>query len=232
MLSYHYRLHCTTPAFLGNAEQSGQWRTPPIKALLRQWWRVAYVADQTRPVSVDAMRAAEGRLFGTASDDREGGSSKSLVRIRLEDWGAGKLTNWQELDLHKVAHPEFKRQGKVVPIGAQLYLGYGPLDSQGGGTVLKKANAAIQANQSTELRLACLDNLEAPRLRHALWLIQQYGTLGGRSRNGWGSLVLTPVEQTPAFDAQLDPRACMPWRDALQADWPRAIGSDEQGPLI
>lgn len=31
-----------TPAFLGDSEQDGRWRTPPFKALLRQWWRVAY----------------------------------------------------------------------------------------------------------------------------------------------------------------------------------------------
>ncbi len=37
-----YEVRFTTPAFLGNAEQKGQWRTPPFKALLRQWWRVAY----------------------------------------------------------------------------------------------------------------------------------------------------------------------------------------------
>jgi hypothetical protein len=34
-----------TPAFLGDANQSGRWRTPPFKAQLRQWWRVAYAAQ-------------------------------------------------------------------------------------------------------------------------------------------------------------------------------------------
>ena len=32
-----YQLRFQTPAFLGNAQQQGQWRTPPLKALLRQW---------------------------------------------------------------------------------------------------------------------------------------------------------------------------------------------------
>ncbi len=35
-----YQVGFNTPAFLGNAEQQAQWRTPPFKALLRQWWRV------------------------------------------------------------------------------------------------------------------------------------------------------------------------------------------------
>ena len=34
-----YQLRFQTPAFLGNAQQQGQWRTPPFKALLRQWWQ-------------------------------------------------------------------------------------------------------------------------------------------------------------------------------------------------
>lgn len=69
MLSCHYTLHCATPAFLGNAEQSGQWRTPPIKALLRHLWRVAYAANQPGAVNVAAMRDAEGALFSAASDN-------------------------------------------------------------------------------------------------------------------------------------------------------------------
>ena len=47
MQTYSYQLRFQTPAFLGNAQQQAQWRTPPIKALLRQWWRVA-VAQEVR----------------------------------------------------------------------------------------------------------------------------------------------------------------------------------------
>ena len=175
MLSCHYKLHFATPAFLGNAEQSGQWRTPPIKALLRQWWRVAYAADQAGAVNVSAMRAAEGRLFGTASDDGAGGSSKSQVRIRLGDWAAGTLTDWQGLDRQRVPHPEVKS-----PVGAQLYLGYGPLKFANGQTALK-ANAALQVDQQASLKLAFCENGEADRLRHALWLMQHYGVLSTQS---------------------------------------------------
>ena len=34
MQKMKYRVRFLTPAFLGNAEQSGQWRTPPFKAQL------------------------------------------------------------------------------------------------------------------------------------------------------------------------------------------------------
>lgn len=45
MINLTYRVSFNTPAFLGNAEQQAQWRTPPFKALLRQWWRVVKAPD-------------------------------------------------------------------------------------------------------------------------------------------------------------------------------------------
>ncbi|NBY27683.1 MAG: hypothetical protein EBQ71_11845 [Betaproteobacteria bacterium] len=42
-----HQVSFNTPAFLGNAEQQDQWRTPPLKAMLRQWWRMVKAADAT-----------------------------------------------------------------------------------------------------------------------------------------------------------------------------------------
>jgi len=219
-----FRLKFTTPAFLGNAEQQGQWRTPPIKALIRQWWRVAYAADQSQGVDLGAMRRAEGRLFGVAADG-EGESRQSALRLRLGRWDVGTLKQWSDKST-PVRHPEVPK-----PVGSHLYLGYGPLVFQG-GTALK-AGAAIQADQHAELRLACPSaHDEARRLQRALALMNLYGTLGGRSRNGWGSFSLTPLEGSPALATTLDAALTRPWRDALQSDWAQALGTDARGPLI
>ena len=224
MLIRNYTLGFVTPAFLGNAEQAGQWRTPPIKALLRQWWRVAYWADQG--TDVGAMRAAEGRLFGVAADG-EGDSRKSLVRIRLNQWDKGRLTSMAGLDSRRVPHPEVK-----APVGAMLYLGYGPLVFSQGQTAIK-AGAAIQADENAGLSLAFPAGAEAARLDQALWLLHQYGALGGRSRNGWGSFSLLPTDDaTPALAGPLDVGLTSNWQDALKLDWPHAIGRDALGPLI
>jgi hypothetical protein len=51
-----FQIQFHTPAFLGDANQSGRWRTPPFKAQLRQWWRVAYAAQQQFAVNVREMR--------------------------------------------------------------------------------------------------------------------------------------------------------------------------------
>lgn len=243
MKTYEYTLRFNTPAFLGNAEQSAQWRTPPIKAQLRQWWRVVWAADHGFPVDVSAMRREEGRLFGVASDGG-GDSRKSLVRIRLDKWELGKLNNWQGPD-QSVSHPEVKnREGRLVPVGSQLYLGYGPLMFRQGTTL--KANASIQEGDSATLSLAVptahqdaelsrLLERNVPRIERALWLLDRYGTLGGRSRNGWGSFALLPLPSGKgrgegATFAGATP--LRPWQEALAIDWPHAIGRDDHGALI
>lgn len=222
-----YTLRFDTPAFLGNAEQNAQWRTPPIKALLRQWWRVAYAADQGFAVNVADMRREEGLLFGNAW--LEENVCKSRVRMRLERWDKPNIGNLGNIGM--VCHPEVDRPGlpncpggapgKMVDAGQ--YLGYGPI---------LKANAAIQAGESATLSLA-MPEADAPRIERALWLMDRYGTLGGRSRNGWGSFSLLPLPAGEGWgEGKLPLRF---WEDCLQRDWdwPHAIGQDAQNrPLI
>lgn len=242
MKTLEYRVTFTTPAFLGNAEQIGQWRTPPFKALLRQWWRVAYASHHGFEVNVGGMRREEGLLFGNAwLSHREGNREvvdhrKSLVRIRLDKWTQGEETkqSWgkQEVDKTKegVSHPE------VGSIGPLLYLGYGPLivekvKGSGGkpayATVLKK-NAAIQSGETARFAIAYPES-ESLLIEHALWLMSRYGTLGGRGRNGWGSFKLDPIGDNQGTSEEAPQRD---WREALNLDWPHAIGRDERGPLI
>ncbi|WP_298236504.1 RAMP superfamily CRISPR-associated protein [uncultured Azohydromonas sp.] len=232
VITLRYKLRFLTPAFLGNALQSAQWRTPPFKALLRQWWRVAYAADQAQHLNLAAMRQAEGQLFGVAAD-RESDSRRSQLRLRLSQWTIGKQRDWTGLDAQRVTHPEVKnREGKPAPVGAHLYLGYGPLEFRDRQTALKRS-AAIQSGEEAVWSLAFPANGDARRLHRALWLLQHYGTVGGRSRNGWGSFSLTPADaNTPALDGPLDRALTLPWRDALQQDWPQAIGTDADAALI
>ena len=219
--TYRYQLCFQTPAFLGNASQQAQWRTPPIKALLRQWWRVAVAQEVS--FNADSLRKAENDLFGVAADG--GDSHQSLVRLRLSHWNEGKLKDWPRHGT--VKHPEVS-----APVGSDLYLGFGPLlyDRESRSTALK-ANAAIQAGDCATLSLAVPDQ-HASAIRTALALMNLYGTLGGRSRNGWGSFSLTPVDDnTPTLPSELNAALIQPWQVALRLDWPHAIGRDVHGAL-
>jgi len=229
MKQLEYKVSFNTPAFLGNAEQQGQWRTPPFKALMRQWWRVAYAEAHRYPQSTVAMRREEGLLFGHAwleSDRDEQGRAvaarKSAVRIRLDKWEIGKQRTWEPLAT--VSHHEVK-----FPVGSDLYLGYGPLTlPRGSKQPQLKNNAAIQVGESATLSIALPDE-QAAHVECALWLMDRYATAGGRSRNGWGSFSITPLNGTPALAGATTLR---PWRDALALDWPHALGQDEKGALI
>jgi CRISPR-associated protein Cmr1 len=235
MKKLEYRVSFTTPAFLGNAEQAAQWRTPPFKALLRQWWRVAYAAHRHYRVDVANMRRDEGLLFGHAWLDDDHGESgqkvaarRSEVRIKLNSWSKGNLTRWEPLPA--VSHPEVS-----FPVDSGLYLGYGPVVLGYGPVVLPrgrrqptlKANAAIQAGDSAILSLA-FPEAYSDVMDAALRLMDRYGTVGGRCRNGWGSISLIPLTDTPKLAGDTPSRA---WRDALAMDWPHAVGKDDKGIL-
>lgn len=240
MQTLEYTVTFTTPAFLGDAEQNGRWRTPPFKHLLREWWRVVYAAEKGFSVNAADMRREEGLLFGHAwlEDDtfeRDGrqvstAARKSLVRIRLDKWDEGSLKKAQWPADLSVTHPEVRnREGRPVPIGSSLYQGFGPLvyDNQRKTTTLK-ANAAIQAGEKATLSIAVPEN-QASRIEKALTLMDRYGTLGGRSRNGWGSFILKPKDGTPPLSGSVPLRD---WQACLDLDWPHAIGKDDKGPLI
>jgi CRISPR-associated protein Cmr1 len=212
-----------TPAFLGDANRSGRWRTPPFKAQLRQWWRVAYAMQKNYAVRVDEMRQAEGLLFGHAwlKNDIEGkdttAARKSKVLIRLSSWSAGSMKDWPKNEV------TVKHLNVAKPVGAHLYMGYGPL-TYAQGTSLK-ANAAIQAKENAELSIAYPEE-ESGLIETALHLMHLYGTVGGRSRNAWGSYSLDGLEGdfNHAWKRTLN--------ECMRLDWPHAVAADNKGALV
>jgi len=236
IMIHDYRVSFVTPAFLGDAEQKGRWRTPPFKALLRQWWRIAAAREFGH--DHEKLREAEGRLFGHAwlKNSNNGGKTwamQSRIRLRLDKWSAGGMAEWPKDP--QVRHPEVKRP----TIGAHLYLGYGPLTNEKGGTVLDcvekggDVRPAIEAGDSARLRLIGDD----PHRATVMQLIHWFGTIGGRAANGWGSIALEGDALAPIDDllaGRLAPLSGLsrPWTDCLDRDWPHAFGSDEKGLLV
>lgn len=232
MRTQNLEVKLLAPAFLGDASQSGVWRTPPFKALLREWWRIAAAPDHGHDHR--RLRELEGALLGNAW--LYSGATQSKVRLALKHWDTGTLTKskWNNDDPRET-HPE------VGKVGSQLYLGYGPLKNEKGTGTTLKANAALQAEKTNTLSLAWPETESS--IPHTLQLIDWFGTTGGRSRNGWGSLALLPLppgegrgeglrlepltKEHPQLTAVLrDLSAC------LRIDWPHAVGKDGSGPLV
>lgn len=233
MIKQAYHLTLATPAFLGGADQRGTWRTPPIKALIREWWRIAVAHDAGYRHS--ELKQRETALFGTAADEAGGDNRQSRIRLALAHWHEGQCQTWPAGE-SRVTHPEVKDRNtdRTRPVGSELYLGYGPLIFQQATTL--RNGAALQADETNTLRLALPDTEQAD-LQSALTLAHWFGTLGGRSRNGWGSLLWTAADGTPALPAlsrsALEISGCTrALRDCLALDWPHAIGSDGKGVLV
>lgn len=214
-----YRVEFTAPAFLGNAQQQAQWRTPPFKALLREWWRISQA--KRFGYDVHRLRAQERDLFGAASDSREGSSGQSKIRLRLSRWNEGtRATTGSDLNGFKVS------DGKMQ-VSVAVYLGYGPVSN-------KESRNAIVRGEQAELIILVKDESVVPEVRTAMKLASWFGTLGSRSRNGWGSISLNEI-QAPreTLSARGIEGATRPWQECLNRDWPHAVGSDEKDqPLI
>ncbi len=230
-----YQVGFNTPAFLGNAEQQAQWRTPPFKALLRQWWRVVKAPQLDRPFNVDELRAAENLLFGAASDDGAEKSHRSLVRLRLKHWEAGHLSNerWPHREMRNIQ----VGQGQVR---ADVYLGFGPVSPA--SAKLNRPTPSLERfaldpeKHQNELSVGFdlkASDLQIEEVKRAFCLASWFGGIGSRSRNGWGSISLQDgiTSRLPLGIADTN-GLYQPFVHCFQHDWPHAIGEDAAGPLI
>lgn len=227
-----------TPAFLGDAEQSGAWRTPPFKALLRQWWRV--LAAQACGYDVRALRERERELFGGVFGDGEEQGRRSAVRLRLAEWRGGVQEGL----------PSVGTVGKP-PADPLVYLGYGPVNTQkrrdGKGREFVVRRYLKPETDRNVLRLIAPE-AHARTLLDVLQCVAWFGTVGSRSRNGWGSLRLDDLQVAGTLHAAEPYVLCsatgirqgaallkahaLPFRTALQRDWPHAFGCDDHGGLL
>lgn len=225
MKRLEYKVELACPAFLGAADQSGEWRAPPFKALLRQWWRVVVAREYA--YDVEKIREREGVLFGHAwlKHKQKTWSARGQISVAIRNWVPGTMEKW-DID-PTVPHPYANTR-----VGTALYLGYGPLLA--GPTKLKKP-PAIGAEETAQLLISM--RRSDPSIEKALRLMHLFGTIGGRSRNGWGSFSL--ANESAAWRTLIEPAEVpfinahsLPLERCLESDWPAALGSDARGLLI
>lgn len=247
-----FTVRFNTPAFLGDAFQNGRWRTPPFKAELRRWWRVAYAAERNFRVDVAEMRKEEGRLFGHAwlendyvmrqtgdkAEPVKTSSRRSHVLLRLNPWNQGSLS---QKDWPLFTARSSGSYADEMGVSPDLYLGYGPLElpkedkagrssgsRSGPRNPTLKNKAAIAEGESAMMSLL-YPNAHRLLLERTLFLMHEFGALGGRCRNGWGSYELVPAD---GRGLQSSPPPLRDWKECLHVDWPHAIGKDDIGALI
>lgn len=224
MTTRSYRLRFLTPAFLGNAEQNAQWRTPPFKALLRQWWRVAYAAQQNFNVDIDQIRHAEGLLFGHAwlENDRDKNNKavharKSRIRMRLRAttgehaWTRGSQVGVQPLST-----------------GQETNYAWFGLINRGRGAADRGAIRPSGSEAERDLVLA-FPALHEPEIQQALVLVHAFGQVGSRSRGGWGAIHLDPEPKLNELNLLHFARDL---RDCLSTDWAMSLGKDDSGLML
>ncbi len=215
-----YQVSFNTPAFLGNAEQQAQWRTPPFKALLRQWWRVVKAPS----VGFDhrELLKLENELFGSALDG--GGSSRSKVQLRLSAWD-GQIQN-----VVSRGEPIDHHESPTKKVGANTYLGYGPI---GAGA---DRSALVPNGDSLSLSLRLPAEFE-PEVRDAIHLAHWFGAVGPRSRNGWGAVNFRLkvdgklISRRLTADALAQMGVVQRVDACLSRDWPHAVGIRKDGAL-
>lgn len=226
MTVLRYQMRFLTPAFLGDAEQSARWRTPPVKALLRQFWRMSYAADHGFNVDMERMRHEEGLLFGHAGlkgDINERGQEvaarRSLVRIRLADPSNPDDPAWTAGTQHGVS-----------PLSDGLptsYAWYG-LVKRGSGMPDRSAIKPGQPKESERLLQIAAPTVYAEKLRHIMQWVGMFGALGARSRGSWGSLELNG-EGMQALTPHALMHGAQGLDDCLSSDWPAALAQDARG---
>ncbi|MEW6750602.1 MAG: RAMP superfamily CRISPR-associated protein [Candidatus Latescibacterota bacterium] len=208
-----------TPMFLGGANQEAEWRAAPFKSLLRYWWRVT----QHGAASPDLLRKDEGSLFGQAGDDDDSG--KSLVRVLVVPADTAKSVNRPLDRLEDVRHDECERQQqRVQPL---LYLaGMGLAEANG----LRVKHSYFPAGASFEIHLDWPG--EDVQMKAVGALLQAFGAVGARCRNGWGSFRIQGVLVQPEEAAKILDGLTMDWTLALTRDYPHCLGKDGRGPLL
>ncbi|MDZ4378718.1 MAG: hypothetical protein U0973_11245 [Xanthomonadaceae bacterium] len=229
MCQLEYTLRFLTPAFLGNDEQNAQWRTPPIKHLLREWWRVAYAAEHGFEVDIAAMRHEEGLLYGHAwlDDDRDAEGKKvaarrSEVRLRLESPRGASVDAWGK-----------GTQKGVSPLSTGPETGYawfGLIDPKNPKNdrhaVKAAATADSESAESIRVLKLAFPAQHTARIEVAIGLIHAFGQLGSRSRGGWGSL---HIDGIATLDPEAMQRYAQPIGVCLKRDWAMALASNADG---
>jgi len=215
--------------FLGNAEQEAEWRGEPFKALLRYWWRVT---QPNLPRLEDGgnheLLQKESALFGFAGEMSGISAAKSLVTIMVTS-DASQIKAPRPLTnkpLEHIDHPEVSfNEGRIDPL---VYMGgMGLIDAR-----TRQVKHSFFPDQSTFELTINYPSDEEDRLLPLIALIQAFGAIGSRCRNGWGSFQVLDGGLHPDKAQELLTGITCDWKKGFDKDYPNCLGRDGARPLV
>lgn len=169
MDSVEFDLEVVTPMFLGGANTTdAELRVPSIKGMLRFWWRVTCGIK-----SLEEMKNEEAKVFGSTEQ-------KASFSMRLEG-----LENVKAINSNLPSGKKFQVEGKTFKIGIIDYLAFGIRDHKKGYT-----RQHFPSGTQFKLKFDLYNRDYEQSVSKALYAFINYGGLGAKSRNGFGSLCL------------------------------------------
>ena len=171
--------HIATPCFLGGAAENVELRVPSIKGALRFWWRALSYARYEG--CIGRLSKEEQRLFGSS----EKGQSRFLMRLVTKS-DLGEYTIKKDAVLRH-------RNNKVVGEGVR-YLGYGLMKAFGKNEG-KLERPCLWRNDGIDFSLQFIarDSDVLKDIEPAVKMLGLLGSVGSRSRKGFGSLTLVQL---------------------------------------
>ena len=217
-----FEVEFITPCFLGGADGNAEIRTAPFKNLLRRWWRIA-----NGNLPLEELWKQESRLFGSTENDPDVVASnrnkrpserepevfgKSKVELRILKYDKNCYSS-ERIDIGKV-------DSSFGKMDLGKYLGYGSVGNK----------KYIKPNTKISFSLI-VPSENKSKIIDTLFLMHLFGSVGSKSRNGFGSIYITPAnfEFSPKniFDGYSS------WKEILNENknYPSSICKDEKGCL-
>jgi len=173
-----YECEVVTPMFLSGANQrEAELRTQSIKGALRFWWRALYGSDD-----IEDMKKKESEIFGNTE-------KKSKISINVDDIFENRIEN---LPKGKNFTVESTKKAKVFTLGIIDYLAYGLHDYQKGRNIYNRS--FINSGKNFKINFK-IDSRFREEILNSFNILIDYGGLGARSRNGFGSISCKDCEK-------------------------------------
>lgn len=178
-----------TPMFLGNANpREAELRPPSIKGAMRFWWRAMNAG-----LPLAELKKREGELFGTSSGD----GKKSAVLISVKN--VSRVAVSSDLPVHKVIPQSYtdRKTGQIRKdfLDSTKFFAYGKTPSTGQNQEPWAKYLPVGTNFTISFYSFKKDKLVESVT--TFMLLEHFGGIGGKSRNGYGSFRIVNKMSSP-----------------------------------